>query len=111
MKRVFKRCLTFFVSSALTLSASFAGTVSAEEEVFDSENVVLSFGVLSDIHISGSWNKTASQDKLDKAYRAFLALAGRDGGGNTLLDAVFIDGDITDAMCSSGNVSDSEHKL
>lgn len=111
MKRVFKRCLTFFVSSVLTLSSFFAGTVSAEEEVFDSENVVLSFGVLSDIHISGSWNKTASQGKLDKAYRAFLALAGRDGGGNTLLDAVFIDGDITDAMCSSGNVSDSEHKL
>ena len=82
-----------------------AGSVVAAEE-FDETNVVLRFGVLSDIHLSGLWNVEGSRQKLDRAYTGLELMAGENK-----LDAVFIDGDIVDAMNSSGNMSDSIPKL
>lgn len=96
-----------FMSLLPTAYIYAAGTNSDE---FDENNIVLRFGVLSDIHMSGTWNIAGNQ-KLDRAYKALLSIAGKNQDGSTKLDAVFIDGDITDAMNSSGNISSLSTKL
>ena len=113
MKKFLKKFASAFIALAICIPAVIFGTgaQTTTGTVFDDSNVVLKFGVLSDIHISGSWNIATSKNKLDRACKSLLALAGKDAGGNTLLDAVLINGDITDAMSSSGNVETAEKKL
>lgn len=113
-KNKFKKALTAFISASLLIPTVSSCVVNSDEEKtqtsFDENNIALRFGVLSDIHLSGSWNK-AGHKYLDNAYKALLSLSGRNNDGSTRLDAVFIDGDITDAMNSSGNISSDMHKL
>ena len=107
-KRKSKKAISALLTASLIGSGMVmenAGSVVAAEE-FDETNVVLRFGVLSDIHLSGLWNVEGSRQKLDRAYTGLELMAGENK-----LDAVFIDGDIVDAMNSSGNMSDSIPKL
>lgn len=110
-QNLLKKSITCLAAGALIAAnigfqiSPYVSAAGVQENGFDENSVVLRFGVLSDIHLSGSWNVETSRAKLDKAYKSLLALAGSGSDGQTLLDAVFIDGDIVDAMNSSGNVS------
>lgn len=66
--------------------------VSRESDPFDENNIVLSFGALSDIHITG--NDDDSDDKLREALEQLKTQAAKhDTNG---LDAVAVAGDIAD---------------
>ncbi len=95
-------------SDTLTLTAtsvadsSFKATLTitvtdpAPRSKFDADNVVLSFGVVSDIHLSGSWNQPRSKAKWSHVIDIFQNLGA---------DAILMNGDLTDAIASAGNVS------
>ncbi|MBR5528738.1 MAG: metallophosphoesterase, partial [Clostridia bacterium] len=110
MNMKIKKAVCALLSAVLVSSSLGTFAQDAQNDEFDESNIVLRFGVLSDIHLSGSWN-TAGNSKLDKAYKTLLELAEKDNNGKSKLDAVFIDGDITDALNSSGNISSSMQKL
>lgn len=107
-KQKSKKAISALLTASLIGSGMVMGNTGSvvAAEKFDETNVVLRFGVLSDIHLSGLWNVEGSRQKLDRAYTGLELMAGENK-----LDAVFIDGDIVDAMNSSGNMSDSIPKL
>lgn len=117
-----KGAMTALALSLLASGIPFSRTahVDAAEvsnSTFDEENIDLRFGVLSDIHMAGYAAsdglspdlKQAKQQKLDKAYKTLKYLADEDN--NSTLDMVLINGDITDAMNSSGNIWGNVPKL
>ena len=108
MSRKAKKATAALLAALMIGSGTVTGhaETTASSEAFDESQIVLRFGVLSDIHMSGLWNIETSKQKLDRAYTGLELMAGENK-----LDAVFIDGDITDAMNSSGNMSDSIPKL
>lgn len=71
---------------------------------FNEENIILRFGVASDIHVSGSWNQPRSKAKVAHFIKVFERAAGVDNDGKTRLDALLINGDLIDAVNSPGNV-------
>ena len=71
---------------------------------FEEENVITRFGVISDIHLSGSWNQERSVAKFAHAIEALQRAAGTDMDGNTNLDAILVNGDLVDAVASLNNV-------
>ncbi|MBQ8510876.1 MAG: HAD-IA family hydrolase [Clostridia bacterium] len=72
---------------------------------FNENNIILRFGVISDVHISGSWNQPRSVAKLAHAVKVFQRAAGQKPDGSTRLDALLVNGDFIDAVNSIGNVN------
>jgi len=79
-------------SAVLTITV----TDPAPRSKFDADNVVMSFGVVSDVHLSGSWNQPRSKAKWSHVIDVFQNLGA---------DAILMNGDLTDAINSAGNVS------
>ncbi len=117
-----KGAMTVLALSLLASGIPFSHTAHVDAadvstSTFDENNVVLRFGVLSDIHMSGNATSDgllpdltqAKQKKLDKAYKILKYFAKEDN--NSTLDMVLINGDITDAMNSDGNIWGSVPKL
>lgn len=71
----------------------YADTISG---VFDEKNIVLTFPVLSDIHLNGSW---AYEDSYNRAVRAINL--SKEFSVNKKLDLVCVAGDLVDATNSS----------
>ena len=68
---------------------------------FDEGNIIARFGVISDIHLSGSWNQSRSRAKFAHAIDVLQRVAEDDG---EQLDALLINGDLVDAVASGVNV-------
>ncbi len=79
-------------SAVLTITV----TDPAPRSKFDADNVVMSFGVVSDVHLSGSWNQPRSKAKWSHVIDVFQNLGA---------DAILMNGDLTDAINSPGNVN------
>jgi len=75
------------------------------KEVFDDDNVILTFGVTSDTHVSGSWNQPRSAAKWVHCIKGMQDAAGRNADGTTKLDLLTCAGDFVDAVNSFGNVN------
>lgn len=116
-----KGAMTVLALSLLASGIPFSHTAHVDaadvsDSTFDEKNIVLRFGVLSDIHMTGTATSDglspdltqAKQKKLDKAYKTLKYLAKED---SSTLDVVLINGDITDAMNSSGNIWGTVPKL
>ncbi len=73
---------------------------------FDSDNIILRFGVASDTHVSGSWNQPRSKAKVAHLVKVFERAAGKNSNGKTKLDALLVNGDLIDGVNSPGNVKD-----
>ena len=113
MKKISSK-IAAIIAATLAISCAtvcHSENMEVEKVGFNESDIVLRFGVLSDIHMSGSWNIENSQKLLNNAYASLLNVAGKNADGSTRLDAVLIDGDLTDAMNSSGNVSRSDQKI
>lgn len=72
---------------------------------FDDENLLLTFALTSDTHVSGSWNQPRSVAKLVHFLETVQRAVGKTTDGKTKLDAVACAGDFIDALNSPGNVS------
>ncbi len=72
---------------------------------FDDKNVVATFSVVSDTHVSGSWNQSRSVSKWVHAIDVMQRAAGTNADGSTKLDAFLHVGDFIDAINSFGNVN------
>lgn len=72
------------------------------DESFDANNIVLRFGVVSDVHISGSWHKEESSAKWAHALKTLQQIA-KDENGK--LDAVLVAGDMVDAVAGTANIA------
>lgn len=70
---------------------------------FDEENIIARFGVVSDVHLSGSWNSICSRAKFAHMIDVFQKVADTDGDGTTELDALLINGDLVDAVANNGS--------
>jgi len=102
-------------ADTLTLTAEYEGEKqtaelsvkdAAEKEVtFDHDNVILTFGVTSDTHVSGSWNQPRSAAKWVHCIKGMQEAAGRNADGSTKLDIFTCVGDFVDAVNSFGNVN------
>ena len=77
----------------------------AEDVPFDDDNVILTFALTSDTHISGSWNQPRSVAKLSHFLETIQRAVGTNPDGSTRLDAVTCTGDFVDAVNSYGNVN------
>lgn len=71
------------------------------DESFDANNIVLRFGVVSDVHISGGWHQEESSAKWTHALKTFQQIAKDE---NSKLDAVLVAGDMVDAFAGTSNV-------
>lgn len=67
--------------------------------MFNENNIVLNWGVLSDIHISGLWGLDMHENK----FRNAIDFTNKTAGGR--VDAFLFNGDFTDAMNSRDNVA------
>ena len=67
-------------------------------EIFDEENIVFTFGAISDVHVDGAYMADSSYNKATKAYKTLQELA------TNKLDAVVIAGDLVNCTNSIGNV-------
>ena len=65
---------------------------------FNSDEIVLTLSLMSDIHVSGSWGIVQSEQKFKNA----LDYANEVSGNK--IDAFLFTGDFTDAMNSKANV-------
>lgn len=102
-------------AKTLTFTAEYGETTCTSElevrEVsdklseFDDDNVILTFGVTSDTHVSGSWNQPRSVAKWVHCIKGLQEAAGRRADGTTKLDAFTCAGDFVDAVNSFGNVN------
>lgn len=102
-------------SDTLTLTATYENkTQKAELHVtspvgtaseFDDSNVIVTFGVTSDTHVSGSWNQPRSAAKWVHCIKGLQEAAGRNADGTTKLDLFTCAGDFVDAVNSFGNVN------
>lgn len=72
---------------------------------FDNDNVILTFALASDTHVSGSWNQPRSVAKFLHYVKCAQAIVGFDENGNTKLSALTVCGDFVDAVNSFGNVN------
>ncbi len=80
-----------------------AGTSAADKSdklaaCFDQNNIVFSFGAISDIHLDGGYMEESSYEKSTTAFRVLQELAGNK------LDAVLIAGDLVNCTNSPNNV-------
>ncbi len=87
--------------SAATNGAAKGVTPSYTQKEFDDKNIVLTFGVTSDTHLSGSWNQERSVTKLSHMVEVFQKTAEDQ---NVSLDAILVNGDMIDSVKSGGNV-------
>jgi len=71
------------------------------DESFDANNIVLRFGVVSDVHISGSWHQEESSAKWTHALKTFQQIAKDE---NSKLDAILVAGDLVDAFAGTANI-------
>ncbi len=108
-----KKLLSVILCSLLALSA-LSFTVGAESGTepetavlsgdpagtFDEDNIILTFGVTSDTHLSGSWNQVNHTAKLGHMLEAFQKAA-RDEGVS--LDAILVNGDFIDGVANGGS--------
>lgn len=76
---------------------------SSPRTTFDENNIIARFGVVSDTHLSGSWNQARSRAKFAHVIEVMQKVAGTDGEGNTQLDALLINGDLVDAVANKGS--------
>ncbi len=67
---------------------------------FDEDNIVMTFGVTSDTHVSGSWNQARSVGKLAHMFDAFKQAAADEG---LPLTAVVVNGDLIDGVANGGS--------
>ena len=67
--------------------------------MFDEENIVFTFGAVSDIHLDGGYMADSSYTKSTNAYRTLQKFANKGK-----LDAVLIAGDLVNCTNSMGNV-------
>ncbi|MBR5308855.1 MAG: InlB B-repeat-containing protein [Clostridia bacterium] len=92
--------ITLTATSVIDSTISATLTINVENpkprSKFDDKNVVLSFGVVSDVHFSGSWNQPRSKAKGSHVVDVFQKLGA---------DAILYNGDLTDAINSGGNVN------
>lgn len=72
---------------------------------FDESNIILTFGIISDPHVSGSWNQQRSAEKWVHCIKSMQESAGRNADGSTKLNAFVCAGDFIDSINSFGNVS------
>lgn len=75
------------------------------ETPFDDDNIILTFALTSDTHVSGSWNQPRSVAKLVHFLETVQKAVGRNPDGTTKLNAVTCAGDFVDAVNSYGNVN------
>ncbi len=93
---------TITLTATSVANSDFSATLTinvidpAPRSTFDAGNVVMSFGVVSDIHLSGSWNQPRSKAKWSHVIDVFQNLGA---------DAILMNGDLTDAVNSPGNVN------
>lgn len=97
MKGTFKRFSSCLLAAAVLAGSCAFGTGSsvkaqAASTDFDESNIVLSFAALGDTHIQGS----ADYDSTVKFRKALAQLQNRAKADNKTLDAIILNGDITD---------------
>ena len=102
-------------ADTLTFIAEYQGEVqkaelhvadaSGKTTEFDDSNVIVTFGVTSDTHVSGSWNQKRSTEKWVHCIKGLQEAAGRNADGTTKLDLFTCAGDFVDAVNSFGNVN------
>jgi len=96
--------IAFVVMCMVTVSPGiqvFASNTMQTE--FDEENIILRFGVVSDIHQNGLWSGKLSAPPAQEwshAIDVFQQLAKDDGA---TLDAILINGDMTDGLSNRGS--------
>lgn len=71
------------------------------DESFDANNIVLRFGVVSDVHISGSWHQEESSAKWAHTIKTMQQIAKDE---NSKLDAILAAGDLVDAFAGTSNI-------
>ncbi len=73
---------------------------------FDSDNVVVRFGVVSDVHQNGYYAGKINNQPFQEwvhVIDVFQKMAGTDANGDPLLDAILVDGDMTDGVANGGS--------
>ena len=93
------------MNTAVTATCTVNVKDAIERTDFNETNITTRFGVVSDVHISGSWNQERSVAKFAHTIEALQKTAGTDDEGNTNLDAILVNGDLVDAVASLGNVN------
>ena len=97
--------ITITAKAAMNTEVTATCTVNVKDVIertdFDETNITTRFGVVSDVHISGSWNQERSVAKFAHTIEALQKTAAED---NAALDAILVNGDLVDAVASLGNV-------
>ncbi len=78
----------------------------AAETVFDEDNIILRFGVVSDIHQDGYYASKMSDPQVQEwahTINTFQRMAGTNTDGSTKLDALLINGDLVDGIANNGS--------
>ena len=98
--------ITITATSVMNTGKSASCTVHVKDAItrstFDEDNITTRFGVVSDTHLSGSWNQPRSIAKFAHTIDALQKTAEKD---NAKLDALLVNGDLVDAVASFGNVN------
>ncbi len=100
-----KIILTAAYEDVLQKSELTVADTKGKASEFDNDNVILTFGVTSDTHVSGSWNQPRSTAKWVHCIKGMQEAAGRNPDGTTKLCAFTCAGDFVDAVNSFGNVN------
>ena len=100
-KRFLSLALIVLMLSAL-LAALSAVRAAPDPTLFDEDNIVLTFAVISDSHTSANGNQTRSVEKLAHFIDVVKKEAAAEG---VTIDAILHDGDIASAVNSTANVA------